>query len=220
MRTVKVKICGITREEDLQTAVALGVDALGFVVGVPSSPRNLSQKQAEKLINQVPLFVTSVLVMVPQSVDAIFQTCQCLRPNAVQLHGDIMIDTEKLRTILSNTSLIRAINARSVMLNGGASDVSKAFDAVLLDSFAQGKSGGTGLVHDWNLSKRVKRTIHPTPLILAGGLTPENVQEAIHTVQPYAVDVSTGVESHPGTKDPTKVLTFIRNVKEVNVYDQ
>ena len=220
MRTVKVKICGITREEDLQTAVALGVDALGFVVGVPSSPRNLSQKQAEKLINQVPLFVTSVLVMVPQSVDAIFQTCQCLRPNAVQLHGDIMIDTKKLRTILSNTSLIRAINARSVMLNGGAFNVSKAFDAVLLDSFAQGKSGGTGLVHDWNLSKRVKRTIHPTPLILAGGLTPENVQEAIHTVQPYAVDVSTGVESHPGIKDHTKILTFIRNVKEVNVYDQ
>ena len=220
MRTVKVKICGITRQEDLQTAVALGVDALGFVVGVPTSPRNLSQKQAEKLINQVPLFVTSVLVMVPKSLDAILQTCKCLRPNAVQLHGNIQIDTIKLRTTLSNVSLIRAIDTRSVTLTEGASNATKAFDAVLLDSFAKGMSGGTGLVHDWNLSKRVKRTIHPTPLILAGGLTPENVQEAIHTVQPYAVDVSTGVESHPGIKDPTKILTFIRNVKEVNVYDQ
>ena len=220
MRTVKVKICGITREEDLQTAVALDIDALGFVVGVPSSPRNLSLKQAEKLINQVPLFVTSVLVMVPQSVDAILQTCECLRPNAVQLHGDILMDPIKLRTTLPNVSLIRAINTKSVMLPDGASDASKAFDAVLLDSFAKGMSGGTGLVHDWNLSKRVKQTINPTPLILAGGLTPENVQEAIHTVQPYAVDVSTGVESHPGTKDPAKVLAFIRNVKEVKVYDQ
>jgi len=220
MRTVKVKICGITREEDLQTAVALDIDALGFIVGVPSSPRNLSLKQAEKLINQVPLFVTSVLVMVPQSVDAILQTCECLRPNAVQLHGDILMDPIKLRTTLPNVSLIQAINAKSVMLPEGASDAYQSVDAVLLDSFAQGMSGGTGLVHDWNLSKRVKQIIHPTPLILAGGLTPENVQEAIHTVQPYAVDVSTGVESHPGTKDPAKVLAFIRNVKEVKVYDQ
>jgi len=217
MRTVKVKICGITRDDDLQTAVALGADALGFVVGVPSSPRNLSLQQAENLINLVPLFVTSVLVMVPQSVDAILQTCVHLRPDAVQLHGDVLMDPVRLRTALRNVSLIRALTANSVTLPEGAS---KGFDAVLLDSFAQGMSGGTGLVHDWGLSKRVKRTIHPTPLILAGGLTPENVQEAINTVQPYAVDVSTGVESHPGRKDPAKVLAFIRNVKEVKVYDQ
>ena len=217
MRTVKVKICGITRDGDLQTAVALGADALGFVVGVPSSPRNLSLKQAEKLINLVPLFVTSVLVMVPQSVDALLQTCVHLRPDAVQLHGAALMDPVRLRTTLPNVSLIRALTVNSVPLPEGAS---KGFDAVLLDSFAQGMSGGTGLVHDWNLSQRVKRTIHPTPLILAGGLTPENVQEAINTVQPYAVDVSTGVELHPGIKDPAKVLAFIRNVKEVKVYDQ
>jgi phosphoribosylanthranilate isomerase len=219
MRTVKVKICGIKRDDDLQTAVALGADALGFVVGVPSSPRNLSLKQAKKLINQVPLFVTRVLVMVPQSVDIIIQMCEYLRPDAVQLHDGVPMDPVRLRTNLQNVSLIRAINAKSVTLPEGASDASKAFDAVLLDSFTQGMSGGTGLIHDWNLSKRVKQTIHPTPLILAGGLTPENVQEAINTVQPYAVDVSTGVESHPGNKDPAKVLAFIRNVKEVNVYD-
>jgi phosphoribosylanthranilate isomerase len=217
MRTVKVKICGITRDDDLQTAVALGADALGFVVGIPSSPRNLSLKQAEKLINLVPIFVTSVLVMVPQSVDDILQTCVHLRPDAVQLHGDVLMDPVRLRTNLPNVSLIRALTTNSVTLPEGAS---LGFDAVLLDSFSQSMSGGTGLVHDWNLSKRVKQTIHPTPLILAGGLTPENVQEAINTVQPYAVDVSTGVESHPRNKDPAKVLAFIRNVKEVKVYDQ
>jgi phosphoribosylanthranilate isomerase len=217
MRTVKVKICGITRDDDLQTAVALGADALGFVVGVPSSPRNLSLQQAEKLINNVPLFVSSVLVMVPQSVDALLQTCVHLRPDAIQLHGGVLMDPARLRTTLPSVSLIQALTTNSVTLPDGAS---KGFDAVLLDSFSQGMSGGTGLVHDWNLSKRVKQTIHPTPLILAGGLTPENVQEAINTVQPYAVDVSTGVESHPGRKDPAKVLAFIRNVKEVKVYGQ
>jgi phosphoribosylanthranilate isomerase len=220
MRTVKVKICGITRDDDLQTAVTLGADALGFIVGVPASTRNLSLKQAEKLINQVPLFVTSVLVMVPQSVDDILQTCVHLRPDAVQLHGSILIDPVRLRTTLPNVSLIRALTTKSVTLPECASDASKGYDAVLLDSFAKGMSGGTGLIHDWNLSKRVKQTIHPMPLILAGGLTPENVQDAIHTVQPYAVDVSTGVESHPGSKDPAKVLAFIRNVKEFKVDDQ
>ncbi len=220
MRIVKVKICGITREDDLQTAVALGADALGFIVGVPSSPRNLSLTQAETLINQVPLFVTSVLVMVPQNVDAMLQTCTHLRLGAIQLHGDNLRDPGRLRTTLPNVSLIRALTTQSVTLPEGVSDASKGFDAVLLDSYAKGMSGGTGLVHDWNVSKRVKRSIHPTPLILAGGLTPENVQEAINTVQPYAVDVSTGVESHPGIKDPAKVLAFIRSVKEVKVYDQ
>jgi phosphoribosylanthranilate isomerase len=115
--------------------------------------------------------------------------------------------------------MIRGLTANSVTLPESASDASKGFDAVLLDSFAKGMSGGTGLVHDWNLSERVKWAINPLPLILAGGLTPENVQKAIHSVKPYAVDVSTGVESHPGIKDPAKVLAFIRNVKEVKVYD-
>ncbi len=92
-----------------------------------------------------------------------------------------------------------------------------AFDAVLVDSFVSGKFGGTGRVHDWELSKRVKRLIHPKPLILAGGLNPENVQDAVRAVQPYAVDVSTGVESQPGIKDSKKVFEFIKNAKEVEV---
>ena len=102
-----------------------------------------------------------------------------------------------------------------------ASEASKSFDAILLDSFVSGRHGGTGAIHDWNLSKRVKRAIHPKPLILAGGLKPENVREAIRTVQPYAVDVSTGVELRPSIKDPEKVLAFIENAKEPRIcHDQ
>ena len=91
---------------------------------------------------------------------------------------------------------------------------SKDFDAILLDSFNKGQYGGTGRVQDWELSRQIRQIIEPTPLILAGGLTSKNVKEAILTVQPYAVDVASGVESQPAIKDPKKVLAFIENAKE------
>jgi len=96
---------------------------------------------------------------------------------------------------------------------------SKAFDAILLDSFTSGQYGGTGRVHDWELSKQIKQIIAPTPLILAGGLKPENVKEAILTIQPYAVDVASGVESQPAVKDPKKVYEFIKNAKKITLRD-
>lgn len=219
MSAVKVKICGITRDDDLQTAVTLGANALGFVVGVPASPRNLSVEQAARLIDRVPLFVTSVLVLVPQSVDAVVRTWEALQPDAVQLHGDSLNDLARLRRALPRVSVIRAITATSLHLPEGAAAAAKGVDAVLLDSSAPGKAGGTGVVHDWTVSKRVKQIIHPTPLILAGGLTPDNVGAAIHAVQPYAVDVSTGVEARPGRKDLAKLSAFIRSVKEVTTHD-
>jgi len=219
MRKVRVKICGITREEDLAVAVAAGADAVGFVVGVPSSPRNISLKKAEKLIRLVPIFVKSVLVMVPTSIDELLKTYEKLSPNAIQIHGENLPDASTLREKLPNTPLIRAINANPINALEFASEASKSSDAILLDSSARGRYGGTGVVHDWDLSKRVKQVIHPKPLILAGGLNPENVKDAIHTVQPYAVDVSTSVESRHGIKDPEKVLAFIENAKEVRICD-
>lgn len=219
MSAVKVKICGITRNSDLQTAVALGADALGFVVGVPASPRNLSIDQAARLIDRVPLFVTSVVVLVPPSVNDVVHACEALHPDAVQLHGGGLNDLAQLRRALPQVSVIRAITAPSLRLPEGAADAAEGVDAVLLDSFAPGKVGGTGVVHDWTVSKRVKQIIHPTPLILAGGLTPANVRAAIHTVHPYAVDVSTGVEARPGQKDVAKLSAFIQSVKEVKTHD-
>jgi phosphoribosylanthranilate isomerase len=220
MRTVKVKICGITREEDVKIVSDLGADAVGFVVGVPSSPRNLSLNKAEKLIGVVPVFVKSVLVMVPKSLKELFRTCEKLNPSALQIHGENIIDASSLRENLPNTPIIRAINVYQENILEAASNASKSFDAILLDSTSHGMYGGTGKVHDWNLSKRIKRVIHSKPLILAGGLHPENVQESIRTVQPYAVDVSTGVESRPGIKDPIKISTFIENVKELWINDE
>jgi len=217
VRKVKVKICGITREEDLVAAVDAGADAVGFVVGVPSSPRNISLQKAEKLIGLVPIFVKSVLVMVPTSIDDILKTYEKLCPNAIQLHGENLHDAHTLREKIPNTPLIRAVNANSINALEVASEASKSYDAILLDSFVHGSYGGTGIVHDWELSKRVKQVIHPKPLILAGGLEPENVREAVGIVQPYAVDVSSGVELQPGIKDPQKIMEFIKNAKDVRI---
>lgn len=219
MRKVRVKICGITREEDIAAAVASGADAVGFVVGIPSSARNISLKRAEKLIKLVPIFVKSVLVTVPTSIDELLKTCEKLNPDSIQIHGENLPDSSALREKLPNTPLIRAIAANPFNALEVRSEA-KSSDAILIDSSARGKQGGTGIIHDWNLSKLVKQAIQPKPLILAGGLNPENVKDAIQKVQPYAVDVSTGVESRPGIKDPEKVLAFIENAKEIRICEQ
>ncbi len=212
MNRIRVKICGITREEDLAIVLDAGADAVGFVVGVPSSPRNISLEKAEKLIRLVPVFVKSVLVTVPTSSDALLKTCEKLRPDILQIHGENITDAFSLREEISNTPLIKAVNSFESSL-----EASKSFDAILFDSFADGKYGGTGIVHDWELSKRVKQVIHPKPLILAGGLKPENIRDAIRIVQPYAVDVSSGVEVEAGIKDREKVIEFITNAKGVEM---
>lgn len=210
--TVKVKICGITRKEDLDAAVEAGADAVGFVVGVASSPRNLSLTEAARLIRQVPPFVASVLVTVPRSIGD-FVVYEKLNPNVIQVHGEDLDTAESVRLKLPDTQLIWAVNAQLVSHLDAVARAAKLFDAVLVDSFADGRYGGTGVVHDWELSRRVKQAVHPQPLILAGGLNPENVAEAVCTVEPYAVDVSSGVERHPGIKSHQKMVEFIKNAK-------
>jgi phosphoribosylanthranilate isomerase len=213
MRMVRVKICGITREEDLDAAAAAGADAVGFVVGVASSPRNVSLTEAEMLIRQVPPFVKSVLVTVPASLEDLVETCEKLNPEAVQIHGEKLPDVDAVREHLPNKLLIGTVNANPTNAIDNATKAAKIFDAILLDSLAHGKHGGTGVIHDWNVSQHVKQLIYPKPLILAGGLNPENVAEAVRTVQPYAVDVSSGVEQQPGIKDHKKIIKFIKNAK-------
>jgi phosphoribosylanthranilate isomerase len=215
MSTVRVKICGITRKEDLDAAAAAGADAVGFVVGTAASPRNIPLEKAEKLIRQVPPFVKSVLVTVPKNIDELTENCEKLNPDAIQIHGKNLPAAVYVRLKFPKTPLIGAVNANLANALDVASRVSEMFDAVLLDSFVNGRYGGTGIVHDWELSKRVKQVIDSKPLILAGGLNPENVAEAVRAVQPYAVDVSSGVELQPGIKDHQKMADFIKNAKDV-----
>lgn len=219
MRNVRVKICGITREEDLAVAVTAGADAVGFIVGVPSSPRNLTLERAEKLVKQVPVFVDSVVVTVPDSIDSLVKIYEGLRPTAIQIHGEKPSEASVIREKIRGARLIKTVYVKTGDVTTTVIEDSKAFDAILLDSFTNGQYGGTGMVHDWELSRRIKQIIEPTPLILAGGLKPENVKEAILTVQPYAVDVASGVESQPAVKDPKKVYEFIKNAKEIMIRD-
>jgi phosphoribosylanthranilate isomerase len=219
LRSVKVKICGITREEDLAFAVAAGADAVGFLVGVPASPRNLTIERAETLLRQVPVFVASVVVTAPQSISGLAEICEKLKPTAIQIHGKKSFDASEIRERIKHTRLIKTVYVTEDALNEATIEELKTFDAALLDSFTKGQYGGTGRVHDWNLSRQIRETVAPLPVILAGGLKPENVKEAVQTVQPYAVDVASGVESQPAVKDYEKVRAFVGNAKEIKLPD-
>jgi phosphoribosylanthranilate isomerase len=217
LRSVRVKICGITREDDLAVAVAAGADAVGFLVGVPSSPRNLTLERAERLLQQVPIFVDSVVVTAPQSINGLVEICEELKPTAIQIHGKKNFDASEIRERIKDSRLIKTVYVKASSLNETVIEDSKTFDAVLLDSFTKGQYGGTGRVHDWNLSRQIKEAVVPLPVILAGGLKPENVKEAILTVQPYAVDVASGVEFRPAVKDHEKIRAFVENAKEIKL---
>ena len=219
MRSVRVKICGITREEDLAVAVAAGADAVGFLVGVLSSPRNLTLERAERLLRQVPIFVNSVVVMAPQNINGLVEICEGLKPTAIQIHGKKNFDASEIRERIKDTRLIKTIYVTKDALKETVREDLKTFDAVLLDSFTKGQYGGTGRVHDWTLSRQIKEAVAPLPVILAGGLKPENVKEAILTVQPYAVDVASGVELRPAVKDHEKIRAFVENAKEIKLPD-
>lgn len=215
MKTARVKICGITSEHDLMTAVDAGADAVGFVVDVPSSPRNLTLDVAEKLMRLVPVFVDSIAVTVPESLASLKRVYEQLKPEGIQIHGEKFPEAHVIREVIPHTRLIKAIRSEPSDVDKSSFKVSVSFDAVLLDSYVSGKYGGTGIVHDWELSRHIRDKINPTPLILVGGLTPDNVEDAIRIVHPYAVDVSSGVESSPGVKDPSKIFEFVKNAKRV-----
>ncbi len=210
MRT-RVKVCGIKTQKDLSMVVEAGVDAVGFVVDVPSSPRSLTVKEARRLVRLTPVFVETVAVTVPKDPSHLERIVEEVNPDAVQIHG-LSIFEERLESVLSSVKIIAAVpateNAPEVALR-----VSNFSDAILVDT--PGGNGGTGRTHDWTISRRVRELIHPKPLILAGGLNPWNVGEAVKTVKPYAVDVSSGVEVKPGVKDRDKVFKFVKSVLEV-----
>lgn len=217
MTKVRVKICGLTREEDLAVAVNMGADAVGFLVGVPESPRNLTLKRAKKLLSSVPVFVDKVVVTPSKSIEWLLEVNNMLKPSAIQIHGKKKLDYKKIDESIQDTMLIKTIYVTESTLNEKTIKDLKKFDAILLDSFSKNQYGGTGKVHDWKLSQKIKKALEPIPVILAGGLTSDNVKEAILTVKPYAVDVASGIEINPGIKDHKKIKAFIKNAKQINI---
>ncbi len=212
---MKVKICGIKTERDLVMALNAGADAAGFITEVPvDSPRKISLAEASRLISKVPVFVASVLVIMPENAEQAVRMIQATRPAAVQIHNTLGIpELKKIKE--TGVKLIKTIpvsqQADAVTLIKQVSELQGIADAVLLDTMHDGNSGGTGVPHNWEISSEI--VLHSgMPVILAGGLRPENVTDAIRTVRPYAVDTASGVETD-GRKDEKKVTAFIKNAR-------
>jgi phosphoribosylanthranilate isomerase len=208
---VRVKICGLTREADVDSAVSMGADAVGFISGFPASPRNVSLGRAGELAARVPPFVSAVLVTTEETILKEGPAVRKTGISTIQLYGD---GIDPVRVIGSlGVRLIRPYLVRSEETYP-AKEASIGFDALLTDTYRAGRQGGTGITSDWEVCRRIREAILPVRMILSGGLTPENVAEGIRTVRPFAVDVSSGVEVSPGMKDPDKIAEFIRRARE------
>jgi phosphoribosylanthranilate isomerase len=204
-----IKVCGIMNSAELLQAALAGADAVGFIVEIESSRHRLSARQAADLIKMVPLFTKSVAVIAPKDVEEAVQLALRTRADVLQVHGSLSAaDLAKLKGRVAQ-KVVAALPATSD-LNEIRSYAASA-DALLLDTLSNGKLGGTGAVHDWNKSAKIVKCL-TVPVILAGGLNPGNVAEAIEKVRPYAVDASSGLETG-GKKDPQKIISFIREVR-------
>lgn len=202
----RVKVCGIMNELDLNCAIAGGADAVGFIVEVEGSRHRISASEARELIEKVPVFTKSVAVIAPHSPEEAVLLAKKTGADLLQVHGTL--EPEEIRELKKRVDQ-KVIAALPPGIE--AHSMAGAADAILLDTLKNGKLGGTGSVHDWSVSAILARDLR-VPVILAGGLNPSNVGEAIRTVKPYAVDVSSGVEI-AGRKEREKIESFVREVR-------
>ena len=202
---VKVKICGITSLSDGLAAAEAGADAIGFVFS-QESPRRVSLEPAAGIIRALPPFIVKVGVFVNAPEELVYRAISECGLSLLQFHGDETPDY-CLQFGLMSMKAFRIRDAESLRALPAYRT-----DAWLLDAFSADKPGGTGERFNWDLAVQAREL--GRPIFLAGGLTPENVGDAVRKVRPYAVDVSSGVEAAPGKKDPAKVAAFIRAVKE------
>jgi len=205
----RVKLCGLTRPADRDAAVRAGADALGFIVDVPvETPRAVSADRAADLIAGVPPFATSVLVTMPDSVQAAVALLEDVGADAIQVHGTLAPGTVGGLRERVDAPVLAAVDA-------GAPDIdayAEAADAVLVDSIGEDGGGGTGETHDWERTREHVERLD-APVVLAGGLTPDNVREAAGTVRPYGVDAASGVEREGGVKDHAALAAFVERAR-------
>ncbi|WP_130907718.1 MULTISPECIES: phosphoribosylanthranilate isomerase [unclassified Pseudomonas] len=203
MSAVRSKICGITRIEDALAAVEAGADAIGFVF-YAKSPRAVTLEQARSIIKALPPFVTTVGLFVDASHAELAEILDAVPLDLLQFHGDeTAAQCEGWRH-----PYIKALRVKAGDDIAVACDAYPSASGILLDAYVEGIPGGTGEAFDWSLIPQALSK----PIILAGGLTPDNVAEAVARVRPYAVDVSGGVEASKGIKDHAKIHAFIKAV--------
>jgi phosphoribosylanthranilate isomerase len=204
----RVKVCGITRDADLDLAVDAGADAIGLIADVPvDTPREISPDDARRLAARVPPFVASVLVTMPTDPERAIDIARDVAPDVLQLHADLSPGDVADIAAATDASILQTVDAANLDAAHRYDDVA---DALLVDSTDEAGGGGTGRTHDWAATRELRDVVE-SPVVLAGGLTPDNVQDAIEAVDPYAVDVASGVEAAGGEKDPAAVRAFVRN---------
>ncbi len=206
MLPVRVKVCGITNRADALECVKAGAHALGFIF-FEKSPRYITPKDAQEIIKSLPPFVSKVGVFVnedPKKIEQIKEYCQL---DYIQLHGDEEVDICDLFKGIS----IKAFRVKDESIFKEIDHYVPYVQGILLDTWSKSEYGGTGKSFNWDLAKKAKETFQ-IPLILAGGLSPENIKDAIDSVSPYGVDVSSGLEKFPGKKDHRLIKEFFHKI--------
>lgn len=203
-----VKICGITRVGDALAAASAGAHAVGLIF-YGASPRNISVQDARQIVQALPPFVTPVALFVNPATELVRDVVAQVRPQLLQFHGE---EAPEFCTQfgLPYIKAVRVGPGVDLLQYAGRYAHAKG---LLLDALVDGSHGGTGAAFDWNLIPAA----FPLPLILAGGLSPDNVGEAVRRVRPWAVDVSSGVEAAKGIKDAARIVAFIRGVRDADV---
>ena len=201
---VLAKICGLTDDAAVEAAVQHGADMLGFVF-FPASPRNLSAEQAEALLREVPSGIDRVGVFVDPETDFLDRILAKARLDLLQLHGDETPEECSRYPVMT----LKAFRVQGEETLAELEAYPSA--GYLLDAYVKDALGGTGATFNWDLAVRAQE--FGKPIFLAGGLTPENVAEAVRKVQPFGVDVSSGVEIEPGRKDAEQMRTFVAVAK-------
>lgn len=233
-----VKICGITNLEDALVAAEAGADAIGFVF-YAKSPRHVDPEEVARISEKLPAALERVGVIVPHSLDEIAYIARTARVNALQLHLSLMAPlienhpdshaygmhafapADKLFLALPATPFIERKSSPDFRSLRGSALPEGIFDIVFLDSGTPSQPGGTGRAFDWKSAQPLVQDMNKqVKVVLAGGLTPQNVPEAIRILRPWGVDVSSGVEASPGKKDPQKVRAFVHAVREADKASQ
>lgn len=214
----RAKICGLTCREDLRVAVEAGADAVGLLVDVPvDSPREIAPERAVELADAVPPFVTTVLVTMAETPERAVELVRAVEPDALQIHGELGAGDLAYLTATVEAKVLKVVDAADPEQ---ARRYDELADGLLVDSVDDDGAGGTGRTHDWERTAELAATLD-SPVVLAGGLTPANVGDAVRAVEPFAVDVASGVEADdveaiPGRKDPDAVADFVTTAKRAH----
>jgi len=200
----RVKICGHTRVEDVRASVKAGVDGVGVISGVPvDTPREVPGERAADLLDSVPPLVSGILVTMPETVEDARELVAETQPDAIQVHGTLDPDeVEELAAAIPQSVLVALDHDADLDAYAAVAD------GLVIDSLDEAGGGGTGRTHDWDRTAEVVERLD-VPVLLAGGLTPENVAEAVETVRPFGVDTASGVEREGGIKDHDAVEEFV-----------